>query len=136
MIQNTEIHVVDDKGLRVITAQGRNSASDSTGYSFVHCKITGSGTGIYLGRAWMAAPKVVYIYTDMGPVVHPEGWSTNFKPEREDTVFYGEYKCTGPGASTEGRVDYTKQLTNADAQVFLALDYIQGTKWLLPPPKV
>lgn len=133
---NSEMHVVDDKGLRVITAQGRNSPTDTSGYSFVHCKITGSGTGIYLGRAWMAAPKVVYAYTEMGNVVNPEGWSNNFQPERSKTVFYGEYKCTGPGASTDHRVKYTKKLTDAEAQKFLVLDYIQGSQWLLPPPKV
>ncbi|KAH0942800.1 hypothetical protein HID58_002437 [Brassica napus] len=61
---STQLNVVGD-GLRVITAHAGKSTEEKSGYSFVHCKVTGTGTGIYLGRAWMSHPKVVYAYTDM-----------------------------------------------------------------------
>lgn len=32
------------------------------------------------------------------------------------------------------RVKFTKQLSDADAKPFISLDFIQGTKWLLPIP--
>ncbi|XP_022776433.1 putative pectinesterase 63 [Durio zibethinus] len=133
---DTELYVVGDTGLTVITAQARESASENTGYSFVHCRVTGTGSGTYLGRAWKTSPKVVFAYTDMGSVVHPAGWSFNFKPERAKTVFYGEFKSTGKGASPSARSPFTKHLTAAEAKPFLVLDFIDGTKWLLPPPKL
>ncbi|KAH0942794.1 hypothetical protein HID58_002431 [Brassica napus] len=70
---STQLNVVRD-GLRVITAHAGKSTEEKSGYSFVHCKVTGTGTGIYLGRAWMSHPKVVYAYTDMSSVVNPSGW--------------------------------------------------------------
>jgi len=70
------LHAVGD-GLRVITAQGRQSATEQNGYTFVHCKVTGTGTGIYLGRSWMSHPKVVYAFTEMTSVVNPSGWREN-----------------------------------------------------------
>ncbi|XP_052878946.1 putative pectinesterase 63 [Gossypium arboreum] len=120
----------------VITAQARESSSEDTGYSFVHGRITGTAKDLFLGRAWMSCPRVVYYYTEMDEIVHPGGWSSNCQPERADTVYYGEYKCTGKGVTLATREKLVKQLSDADAQLFLALDYVEGTKWLLPPPTV
>ena len=81
-IQNTKLVVVGETGMRVITAQARNSEKEDTGYSFVHCDISGTGTATFLGRAWMTRPKVVFSYTTMTKVIHPLGWSENLQAER------------------------------------------------------
>ncbi|XP_010546117.1 PREDICTED: pectinesterase PPME1-like isoform X2 [Tarenaya hassleriana] len=128
----TQLHVVGD-GIRVITAQAGKSTADQSGYSFVHCRVTGTGEGIYLGRAWMTHPKVVYAYTEMTSVVNPSGWHHNPDISRDKTVFYGEYKCYGPGSLKHKRVPYTQDLDATEARRFLTLGYIQGSKWLLPP---
>ena len=47
---------------------------------------------------------------------------------------FGEYKCSGPGAVSTGRVAYGKQLTDVEVKPFLGLEYVQSEKWLLPPP--
>ncbi|KAK8496717.1 hypothetical protein V6N13_029135 [Hibiscus sabdariffa] len=133
---NSEIYVEADPGLTVITAQARESESEDTGYSFVHGKVTGDAKGAFLGRAWKSSPRVVYAYSEMSKVVNPAGWSHNSQPERAKTVFYGEYKCTGEGASPSGREPFAKQLTEKEVQPFISLDFIGGTKWLLPPPKI
>ncbi|KAH7578655.1 hypothetical protein JRO89_XS01G0411200 [Xanthoceras sorbifolium] len=133
---NTELRVLGDKGMTVITAQARDSSSEDCGFSFVHCQITGTGSGTYLGRAWMPSPRVVFSYTTMSSVVNPAGWSNNFQTEREKTVFFGEYKSSGPGANPATRAKFTKQLTEAQARPFMVLGYIQGSKWLLPPPQL
>ncbi|TYG60219.1 hypothetical protein ES288_D07G050700v1 [Gossypium darwinii] len=133
---NTELYVDGDTGLTVITAQARESQEENTGYSFVHCTITGTAQGAYLGRAWKTSSKVVYAYTDMSEVINPEGWSHNLQPERAQTVFYGEYKNTGPGADQAGRVPFAAQLTENVAQEFLNLGFIEGSRWLLPPPNI
>ncbi|XVE63821.1 hypothetical protein DITRI_Ditri07aG0051100 [Diplodiscus trichospermus] len=132
----TELHVDGDKGLTVITAQARESSSEDTGYSFVHCSVTGTAQGAFLGRAWKTSPRVVFAYTDMANVVNPSGWSDNFQPDRDKTVFYGEFKCTGKGSDPSGRAKFAKQLTETEAKPFISIDYIEGTKWLLPPPNV
>ncbi|MBA0773186.1 hypothetical protein Gotri_008481 [Gossypium trilobum] len=72
----------------------------------------------------------------MDEIVHPGGWSSNRQPERAETVYYGEYKCTGKGATPATREKFVKQLSDVEAEPFLVLDYVEGTKWLLPPPAV
>jgi len=49
-------------------------------------------------------------------------------------VSFGEYKCKGPGSNPSGRVKFSRQLTPQQAKPFLSLAYIEGSKWLLPPP--
>ncbi|PQM38959.1 putative pectinesterase 63 [Prunus yedoensis var. nudiflora] len=66
-----------------ITAQARDSASEDTGYSFVHWNITGTGNGTYLGRAWRTSPRVVFAYTSMSEVITPSGWNNKIRPERD-----------------------------------------------------
>lgn len=46
------------------------------------------------------------------------------------TVFYGQYKCTGPGSSFAGRVSWSKELTDEEAQPFISLIFIDGAEWI------
>lgn len=132
---NTELHVLGGSwGFTVIAAQARENDNEKTGFSFVHCSITGTGNNTYLGRAWKSRPRVVYAYTNMTRVVTPQGWFDNNLPERDNTVFFGEFKSTGPGATPSKRVKYAKKLSQDQVQPFISLGYIQGSKWLLPPP--
>ncbi|XP_050207863.1 pectinesterase PPME1-like [Mercurialis annua] len=134
MFLNTEIKVLEDKLLTVITAHARSTAKEDTGFVFAHSKINGDGTGAFLGRAWMEMPRVIFAYSKMSRVVNPGGWFDNFHPERQKTVEFAEYKSTGPGSEPSGRVKFTKQLTDAEAKAYLTLGYIQSAQWLLPPP--
>ncbi|KAL6195936.1 hypothetical protein ACLB2K_031553 [Fragaria x ananassa] len=119
--------------LQALPKNAREGDEDK-GYSFVHCSVTGTGSGTFLGRAWRAAPKVTFAYTEMGEVVKPEGWTDNNHPEYDKSVSFGEYKNTGPGSSMSKRVSFTKELSDADAKPFISLGFIDGSKWLLPPP--
>jgi len=131
---NAEIFVLGDKGLTVITAQGRSSASENTGFSFVHSKISGLGKGTtYLGRPWGTRPRVVYAYTDMSNVVQPSGWESKSMPN--GNMYYGEYKSTGAGGGAHSRVKFGRQLSYNEVKPFLSLSYIKASSWLLPPPK-
>lgn len=86
---NTEIHVLGDPtSPAVITAQARESPSEKTGYSFVHCTVTGDAQNTTLGRAWMSSPRVVFAYTNIGNTIGTEGWSDNAHPERDKYVLY------------------------------------------------
>ncbi|KAL2550020.1 Pectinesterase PPME1 [Forsythia ovata] len=134
---NTELHVIPGDAQAVITAQARTTDSEDTGYSFVHCKVTGTSTGgvAYLGRSWMPAAKVLFAYTEMSDVVSPEGWSI-LKPEHESTVRFAEYNNKGIGANMDRRVSFVGKLTDAEAKPFISLAYLDASKWLLPPAKV
>ncbi|PON92476.1 Pectinesterase, Tyr active site [Trema orientale] len=133
---NAELYVIGDKGLTVITAQGRNQDKEDTGYSFVHSVIHGTGNGTtYLGRPWGGMPRVIYAYTEMSSIIQPGGWSDNFHPERTDKLYYGEYKSTGPGSNKAKRVKFAKELTFDQVKPFITLGYIKAASWLLPPPR-
>ncbi|KAF5204563.1 Pectinesterase [Thalictrum thalictroides] len=112
-----------------LTAQGRTSLLEDTGFSFVNCKVTGSGA-LYLGRAWGTFSRVVFAYTYMDNIIIPKGWYNWGDPNREMTVFYGQYKCTGPGASFAGRVSWSRELTDEEAKPFISLSFIDGLEWI------
>ncbi|KAI4350787.1 hypothetical protein L6164_005203 [Bauhinia variegata] len=112
-----------------LTAQGRSSLLEDTGFSFVHCKVTGSGA-LYLGRAWGPFSRVVFAYTYMDNIIIPRGWYNWGDPNREMTVFYGQYKCTGPGAGYAGRVSWSRELTDEEAKPFISLSFIDGFEWI------
>lgn len=60
-----------------ITAQGRESASETSGFVFHSCTVTGTGPAL-LGRAYRNYSTVVFYKTRMDNVVAPEGWSAWF----------------------------------------------------------
>ncbi|KAE8817657.1 putative pectinesterase 53 [Hordeum vulgare] len=112
-----------------LTAQNRRSMLDDTGFSFLNCRVTGSGA-LYLGRAWGTFSRVVFAYTYMDNIIIPRGWYNWGDPTREMTVFYGQYKCSGPGANHAGRVDWSRELTDEEAKPFISLSFIDGLEWL------
>ncbi|XP_059627057.1 pectinesterase 2-like [Cornus florida] len=71
---NTQIHVIPYPQA-FITAHGRQSATEDTGFSFVHCRITGTGRTADLGRAWKPFAKVAFAYTEMSDAIRPVGWN-------------------------------------------------------------
>ncbi|XP_058098720.1 probable pectinesterase 53 [Magnolia sinica] len=112
-----------------LTAQKRESLLEETGFSFTNCKVTGSGA-LYLGRAWGTFSRVVFAYTYMDKIITPKGWYNWGDRNREMTVFYGQYKCSGPGADYEGRVSWSRELTPQEAKPFISLGFIDGHEWL------
>ncbi|KAG6557411.1 hypothetical protein Mapa_000680 [Marchantia paleacea] len=112
-----------------LTAQKRLSGDEDTGFSFVDCAVTGLGR-VYLGRAWGSYSRVVFANTWLADIIIPEGWQNWSDPSREQTVYYGEYDCFGPGANSAGRVAWSKILSYAEAEPFMTLSFIDGENWV------
>ncbi|KAF0911490.1 hypothetical protein E2562_011136 [Oryza meyeriana var. granulata] len=92
-----------------VTAQGRASAAEKTGFAFVRCS------------------------TYLGDVVAAEGWNDWGDLGRRQQLWFAEYACWGPGSGTADRVAYARQLDSRQAAPFMDVSYIDGTQWTLPP---
>ncbi|KAJ3704060.1 hypothetical protein LUZ61_007765 [Rhynchospora tenuis] len=128
LYEGCHVHAIA-RNYGALTAQNRMSLLEDTGFSFVNCKVTGSGA-LYLGRAWGTFSRVVFAYTYMDNIIIPRGWYNWGDPNREMTVFYGQYKCSGPGANYAGRVSWSRELTDEEAKPFISMSFIDGFEWI------
>jgi pectinesterase len=106
------------------------------GYVFNRCRIVGEGADVkaYLGRPWRDFAAVVFLNTEMGEVVRPEGWHNWDKPEREQTSRYSEFGSTGPGGKTDARVRWAKPLSSNDAAGLTVERVLGGADGWRPAP--
>lgn len=103
------------------------------GFVFLNCKLTASESAqkVYLGRPWRANAKTVFINTEMGKHILPEGWHVWNNNDNHKTTFYAEYGSTGPGFVKESRVNWSKQLTKKEAKQYTLKNIFAGsTAWL------
>jgi pectinesterase len=80
-LQGCHVHAIA-RNYGALTAQNRQSLLEDTGFSFVNCRVTGSGA-LYLGRAWGTFSRVVFAYTYMDNIIIPRGWYNWGDPTRE-----------------------------------------------------
>ena len=102
--------VIRSKASSYITAAS-TPAKKKYGYVFINCKLTAdSSVRVYLGRPWRPYAKTVFLNTEMGGHIVPEGWDNWKNPQNETTAFYAEYGSYGPGGNTGERVSWSHQL--------------------------
>ncbi len=106
------------------------------GFVFSHCSITGETPDVrtYLGRPWRIHASTIFLNTEMGNVVRPEGWHNWNKPEAEKTARYAEFHSRGPGANPEGRVKWARQLSETEAKSITAETVLRGSDGWTPRP--
>jgi pectinesterase len=87
------------------------------GYVFMNCRLTAPpGTsGVYLGRPWKNSPRTLFYECVELDNISPLGWKSW---NADETCFYAEYNCTGGGSDTASRVDWSHQLTDAEAVAY------------------
>jgi pectinesterase len=126
---DSQIHSLDGWS---ITAQYRQNASETTGYVFDSCVVTGTPSdSTILGRPWGPYARVVYLNTSMDASIVPAGWanwsstSTNYLH-----AYFAEYNSTGAGADSSARVSWSHQLTAAQAQQFSVNNFLNQDGWL------
>jgi pectinesterase len=103
------------------------------GFVFVNCKLTSepSSPQVYLGRPWRAFAKTVWINTEMGAHILPEGWHVWNQNQNHLTAFYAEYGSFGPGGNTDKRVAWAKQLTKKEMKKYTLKNIFgSNTAWL------
>ena len=88
------------------------------GYVFNRCKLIAADGAdkVFLGRPWRPYAYTLYINTEMGSHIVPQGWENWRNPENEKTARYAEYGSTGPGANAKARVSWARQLTKKEIQ--------------------
>ncbi|KAH7468624.1 Pectinesterase [Phytophthora ramorum] len=101
-----------------ITANGNVNSSNLSEYVFNRARVFGSsGNGsTYLGRPWQPYARVVWQNSELGDVVHPQGWSTWDDKTSTENVYFKEFNNSGPGAAIEQRVPFSGQL-NASVDI-------------------
>ncbi|KAI1120378.1 pectin lyase fold/virulence factor [Nemania abortiva] len=111
-----------------ITANSRETATDTNWYVIDHSTITSvSGTtlsgNVYLGRPWRVLARVIYQYNTLTSVVAPAGWTTL---AADATPIFEEYQNTGDGSSTSSRVYETVTSTAVTKSVL----WPNGYSWI------
>ncbi|HEX9199512.1 MAG TPA: pectinesterase family protein [Acidobacteriaceae bacterium] len=134
VFNDCEIHNTEHAAGGYVTAQGKYLAGQHSAFVFNHCRLTGEPglAHVYLGRPWRPYASVVYLNCAMGPHIDPAGWHEWHPGETHnlDTVFYAEYKSSGPGGSPAVREPKSRQLTSAEAKQFETARFLAGTdRW-------
>ncbi|KAG6384859.1 hypothetical protein SASPL_153678 [Salvia splendens] len=126
----------------MVTAQGRTDPNQNTGIVIQKSTITANNDlepvqdsyPTYLGRPWQQYSRTVVMQNQISDVIVPAGWHPwNDSDFALNTLFYAEYKNTGKGAATGGRVKWKgfHVLTRDDeAQPFTAGEFINDGDWL------
>ncbi|KAI5569829.1 hypothetical protein BDE02_12G103100 [Populus trichocarpa] len=130
-----------DKQKNVVTAQGRTDANQNTGISIHNSRVMASSDlrpvlssfKTFLGRPWKEYSRTVFLQTYLDSLVDAAGWLEWDGNFALNTLYYGEYRNSGPGASTSGRVKWRgyRVITSAtEASRFTVANFIAGRSWL------
>ncbi|KAJ8747845.1 hypothetical protein K2173_010054 [Erythroxylum novogranatense] len=124
-----------------VTAQGRTDPNQNTGIIIHNSRVMAASDltpvqnsfKTYLGRPWKQYSRAVFMKTYLGSLVDPAGWLEWDGSFALNTLYYGEYRNIGPGASTSRRVKwrgYRVITSETEASRFTVTNFIAGRSWL------
>ena len=97
------------------------------GFVFHRCRVTvAAGERAYLGRPWRDHAATLFLQSELGTGIRPEGWHNWDRPWSESTSRFGEYRNTGAGADRSARVPWSKELTTAEADRITTVTVLGG----------
>ncbi|WP_375445652.1 pectinesterase family protein [uncultured Fibrella sp.] len=104
------------------------------GFVFFDCKLIAdeAAAKVFLGRPWRPNAKTIFIRTEMGSHIVPEGWNNWNNPANEKTVVYAEYGSSGAGSNPSKRAAWSKQLTAREANRYTLPTVFSGTSAWMP----
>lgn len=125
----------------VITAQGRGDPNQNTGIVIQNCRIQAArdlvpliqSVGTYLGRPWQQYSRTIVMQTYLDQLIHPAGWLAWSGNDNLNTLYYAEFRNSGPGSNLRGRVNWPGYhiITNPSvASTFTVGTFIAGRAWL------
>jgi len=127
----------NDNQQNMVTAQGRVDKQQATGIVLQRCTIKADEALIpvkskirsYLGRPWKEYSRTIVMESEIGDVIHPDGWTAWNGDFALKTLYYAEFENTGPGASTSARVKWPgyKTITKDEATQFTPGVFLRGS---------
>ncbi len=101
-------------------------AYQTYGFVFLDCELISDPAAkkVYLGRPWRPWAKTIFIRTQMGSHIVPEGWNNWGNAENEKTVVYAEYESRGTDVSK--RTKWAKTLTPKEAKTYIPERILAG----------
>jgi polygalacturonase len=131
VFENCEIHNTTHAAGGYVTAQGKNTAEQDSGFVFDHCKLTAEPgvAHVWLGRPWRPYATAIFLNTEMGAHIEPAGWREWHPGETKylETVYYAEFNSSGPGAHPAERDPHTRRLTAEEAARYETKRYLAGS---------
>lgn len=99
---------------RAFITAASTPAGQEFGLVFSRCRLTGDGdpASVYLGRPWRDFAKTAFVSCHMDGHICPEGWQNWGKARAEVLCSYVEYDNAGPGARTQARASFSRQLAH------------------------
>lgn len=121
-----------------VTAQGRTDPAQSTGFVFQNCTVNGTDEYVflyrenpgkhrnYLGRPWKKYSRTVFLNCRLEEIVEARGWLAWDGDFALSTLFYGEFRSSGPGANPGRRVSWSTQIPKDHVIAYTVNNFIQG----------
>lgn len=143
VLQNCLIQVrrCMDNQQNIVTAQGRKERRSVGGTVIHNCTVAphpelleaAGRLRTFLGRPWKEYSRTLYIQSEIGGFVDPQGWLPWLGDFGLNTCYYAEVENHGPGADTSKRAKWrgVKNVTYQQAlHKYTVESFIQGQKWL------
>uniref|UniRef100_A0ACD5X381 Uncharacterized protein n=1 Tax=Avena sativa TaxID=4498 RepID=A0ACD5X381_AVESA len=130
-----------DNQQNIITAQGRKEGHSAGGTVIHNCTIEPHPEfkdhvrkfRTFLGRPWKEHSRTLYIQSEIGDFIDPEGWLPWLGDFGLNTCYYAEVENSGPGADMSRRATWrgVKTVTYQQAQQKYTVErFIQGQLWI------
>lgn len=113
---------------RAFITAASTPAGQEFGFVFSHCTLTGEADteSVYLGRPWRDFAKTAFVRCRMDGHICPEGWHNWEKARAEAVCSYVEAGNYGPGAVSDKRAPFSRQLTNPELLSYFSIQNVLG----------